>query len=107
MTITEQISETQPIRQRRSPRTKDKDCREFLKMMRRMIRAAGRRIELEDATELALLIDMHRELDDVIARTARALHDDGLSWGEIGRQLGSVRPELFMSRQAAQQRWGK
>jgi hypothetical protein len=100
MTITEQVSETQTTKQRRSPRTRDKDVRDFLKMMRRMIRAAGKRIELEDPTELAMLIEMHAELDEVIARTARALHDSDFSWGEIGRQLG-------MSRQAAQQRWGK
>lgn len=69
-------------------------------MMRRMLRAHGRRVADCDVEDLADLIALRGELDDAIAlavTTTRERH--GRSWADIARAAGT-------SRQAAQQKWG-
>jgi hypothetical protein len=77
-----------------------KDNDEYFKMMRRLLRAASKRIELEDPTVLGQLMAIQQDLDAAVDAAAQSLHAGGFSWGEIGRQLG-------VTRQAAYQRWGK
>jgi hypothetical protein len=89
-----------------SPRARTrryKDNGEYARMMRRLLRAYGERMVLEDPGELRALMELHSDVDAAIDRAARAFYTGNggdFSWGEIGRQLG-------ISRQAAQQRWGK
>lgn len=75
-----------------------KDNQEYLAFARRMLRAYGRRVMAEDPSTLAELMTLAAELDDVITRSARSLHDQGWSWGEIGEETG-------LSRGAARKRW--
>ncbi len=67
---------------------------------RRIMRAYGRRVADRDIEGLAGLAALRTELDVQIADTAKALQAQGYSWAEIGRTLG-------ISKQAAQQRFGK
>jgi hypothetical protein len=74
---------------------------EFGKMMRRMVRAYGRRVADADVEDLADMIAVRDELDQQIAEavhTSRQRH--GRSWADIARATNTTR-------QAAQQRWGK
>jgi hypothetical protein len=74
----------------------------FLDAVRRMIRAAGRRVGDADEFELAELVALREDLDAAIEaavigqRTGAASR----SWAQIGDALG-------ISRQAAQQRYGR
>jgi len=68
--------------------------------VRRIMRAYGRRVADRDIEGLAGLAGLRTELDAQIAETAKALQAQGYSWAEIGRTLG-------VSKQAAQQRYGK
>lgn len=73
---------------------------EFLAMVRRMLRAAGRRVAEADEVELADLAGLRDEVDNVIAQAVAGWRADGRSWGTIGAALG-------LTRQGAQQRYGK
>ncbi|ALX66335.1 hypothetical protein [Microbacterium sp. XT11] len=70
----------------------------YLAMLRRMIRAAGRRVAEADEFELAELLALRAELDAAIAASVKGQHDNGRSWAEIGAAAG-------MSKQAAAKRW--
>lgn len=74
---------------------------DFLAACRRMLRAAGRRTGSADPEDLAALIALRAELDDVIGEAVGAMRSrvTPYSWAEIARATGT-------SRQAAQQRWG-
>lgn len=68
-------------------------------MLRRMIRAYGKRVAEADDVDLgdmALVLD---ELQAAIASAVEGQRANGASWSEIGRAFG-------ISRQAAQQRFG-
>jgi uncharacterized protein with PIN domain len=70
-------------------------------MLRRMIRAHGKRVEFADVEDLADLIDLQRELDEVITKTIEQLRShQEFSWAAIARATG-------VTRQAAQQKWGR
>lgn len=74
---------------------------EYLGMVSRMIRAAGRRVADADETELAALVALHADLDTAIQAAVLGQRATlGRSWGWVGRGLG-------ISRQAAQQRFGR
>lgn len=75
------------------------DHGEYSGMVRRTIRAFGRRLGKADPEDLALILDMRAELDDAIATAVMGQRAAGFSWAEIARGIG-------MSRQAAFQRWG-
>jgi len=70
-------------------------------MMRRMIKAHGRRVADGDIADLADLIALGQELDRVIAETVHHMRQhQEFSWAAIAEATGT-------SRQAAQQRWGR
>lgn len=84
-------------------RKKDREALELAGFLRRMARALVRRAAGGDLDALAALVESRDALDAAIGDAARALHYDfhqPYSWGEIARELG-------ISRQAAQQRFGK
>lgn len=74
---------------------------EYLAMVGRMIRAAGRRVADADDVDLADMARLRDELDAAIAAAVtgqRSKH--GRSWADVARPFG-------ITKQAAQQRWGK
>lgn len=71
----------------------------YVEMMRRCVKALGRRIGGGDVEHIALALALRDLLDVAIAEGVATLHQSGESWGRIGRAAG-------MTRQAAQQRWG-
>ncbi|MCL2790868.1 MAG: hypothetical protein FWD79_09530 [Desulfobulbus sp.] len=72
---------------------------EWLKMLSRMIRAAGRRVADCDEHELAQLVRLRAELDDAINSAIQGQRSSGRSWAHIGLALG-------LSRQGAFRRYG-
>lgn len=78
--------------------TSDKDNGEYFAMMRRMIRAAARRVKAEDPSTLAEFDALRKIIDEYIGDAALSLHDQGWSWGEIGQEIG-------IGRHAARKRW--
>ncbi len=70
------------------------------RFVRRIMRAYGRRVADLDIEGLKGLVDLRSELDAQIKESAQQLQAQGYSWAEIGRVLG-------VSKQAAQQRFGK
>jgi hypothetical protein len=73
---------------------------EYGAFVRRIMRAYGRRVADRDIEGLVGLAQLQTELTAQIKDTAQALQAQGYSWAEIGRVLG-------VSKQAAQQRFGK
>lgn len=73
---------------------------EYLAMLRRMLRAAGKRVADADEVELAALLALRAELDQAIATAAVGQHATGRSWQTIGAAAG-------MTKQAAHERWGR
>lgn len=70
-------------------------------MVRRMVRAYGKRVGDADDVDLADMLKLRDEVEVAIAtavRMQRARYDR--SWSDIGRALG-------ISKQAAQQRYGQ
>lgn len=73
---------------------------DFLAMLRRMLRAAGRRVAEGDEVELADLAALRDDLEAVIVASVAAWRAQGRSWSSIGDALG-------ISKQGAQQRYGR
>ena len=74
---------------------------EYAAMLSRMVRAYGRRLADSDPSDLADAVRIMAELDAAIAQAVdglRATH--GFSWADIAAELG-------ITRQAAQQRYGR
>jgi hypothetical protein len=89
----------------KSPLTPDRAGRqvendEYAAFARRVLRAYARRIADGDVEALALMLGLSAEIDDAIGQAVRGLREFGYSWAEIGARLG-------VTRQAAQQRWGR
>lgn len=72
---------------------------EYLAMMRRMVRAAGRRLG-SHTDDLAGLAQLSADVDQALADAVATARADGASWAEIGSLLG-------ISRQGAQQRFSR
>ena len=73
---------------------------EYVAMLCRMVRAAGRRIADGDPEDLVLMLQVQVELDAAVAAGVRGMRENtGRSWAEIGRALG-------VTKQAAAKRWG-
>ncbi len=68
--------------------------------VRRIMRAYGRRVADLDIEGLKGLVELRTELDAEIVKSAQLLQSQSYSWAQIGRVLG-------ISKQAAQQRFGK
>lgn len=77
------------------------DNTDYMQMLHRMLRAAGRRVAYGDVEDLAQLLELSQVLDDVIASTISELRDhQGFSWAWIAEATRTTR-------QGAQQRWGR
>jgi hypothetical protein len=73
---------------------------EYAAFARRVIRAWGRRVAAGDIDAISDMAAAARELDDAMRRAVAGLRAKEYSWAEIAARLG-------VTRQAAQQRWGK
>ena len=73
---------------------------EYAAFARRVLRAYARRVADGDIEALTLMLGLSADIDDAIARAVTGLRAFGYSWAEIGSRLG-------ITRQAAQQRWGR
>jgi hypothetical protein len=73
---------------------------EYAAFARRVLRAYARRVASGDVEALTLMTDLATEIDTAIAQAVTGLRGFGYSWAEIGTRLG-------VTRQAAQQRWGR
>ena len=73
---------------------------EYAAFARRILRAYARRIADGDVEALTLMTDLADEIDTAISQAVTGLRAFGYSWAEIGSRLG-------VTRQAAQQRWGR
>jgi hypothetical protein len=73
---------------------------DWLKMLSRMIRAAGRRVAEADEHELSELVRLRTEFDEAIQLAISGQRSSGSSWARIGKALG-------LTRQGAFQRYGE
>ena len=73
---------------------------DFVAMVKRMLRAAGRRVAAGDEWELAELVSLRGDLEDAIQAGVDGLREQGHSWQYIADGLG-------ISRQAAHERYGR
>ena len=73
---------------------------EWLKMLSRMIRAAGQRVADADEPELAQLVTLRDQFDQAMKIAIQGQNSQGRSWSHIGEVLG-------VSRQGAYQRYGE
>lgn len=80
-------------------RHREVDTLAYLEAVRRMMRAAGRRVAGADEHELAALLGIRAEVDAAVDAAVSGWRDQGRSWAEVGAAAG-------MSRQAAFKRWG-
>ena len=87
-----------PLTSKRAVRVREND--EYAAFARRVLRAYARRIANGDVEALTLMLGLSAEIDDAISQAVRGLRAFGYSWAEIGSWLG-------ITRQAAQQRWGR
>ena len=73
---------------------------EYAAFARRVLRAYARRVADGDVEALILMFGLAAEIDTAITEAVKGLRGFGYSWAEIGTRLG-------ITRQAAQQRWGR
>ena len=83
---------------KRAVRVREND--EYAAFARRVLRAYARRVADGDVEALTLMTDLADEIDSAISQAVKGLRAFGYSWAEIGSRLG-------ITRQAAQQRWGR
>jgi hypothetical protein len=89
-----------PSRARRRRTRAPIEATDYAAMMRRMLKAHGRRVADADVEDLAELMELQPILEEAIAYAiteSRARH--GRSWTDIARAAGTTK-------QAAYQRWG-
>lgn len=77
----------------------ERETPEYAAMLRRMIRAYGRRVADADPEDFAVMVALRRDLDDAMQTAVRGLQERH-SWTDIAAPLG-------ITRQAALKRWGK
>jgi hypothetical protein len=87
-----------PLTPKRPGRMREND--EYAAFARRVLRAYARRVADGDVEALTLMTDLADEIDTAIGQAVKGLRGFGYSWAEIGSRLG-------VTRQAAQQRWGR
>ena len=87
-----------PLTPNRAGRAVEND--EYAAFARRVLRAYARRVATGDVEALTLMTDLADEIDSAISQAVTGLRAFGYSWAEIGSRLG-------ITRQAAQQRWGR
>lgn len=86
------------VKRRLTPK-RERELPEYCAMVRRVIRAHGRRVGQADPEDLAELLTLRLELDTAIATAVQGQRRNGFSWADIGRGLG-------VTRQAAHMTWG-
>lgn len=79
--------------------TPPSDAQEYLGFVRRIIRAAGRKVSVADPEDLAKLIAIRDELEVAIRAAVDGLRADGFTWKTIGEATGTTG-------QAANMKWG-
>lgn len=83
------------------PAGKHIETPEYVAMVRRMLRAAGRRVADGDPEDLAELLTLQEDLNRAVADAVHGMRNThGASWADIARATGTTR-------QAAAMRWGK
>ena len=87
-----------PLTPDRAGRVVEND--EYAAFARRVLRAYARRIADGDVEALTLMLGLSAEIDTAISQAVSGLRELGYSWAEIGSRLG-------ITRQTAQQRWGR
>lgn len=73
---------------------------EYAAMLERMIKAYGRRVGDGDPVDLTRMAEVVEALEAATRVAVEGLRAAGFSWREVGESLG-------MSKQAAQQRFGR
>ena len=73
---------------------------QYAAFVRRVIAAYSRRVAAGDIDAISDMISVAAELDDAITEAVAGLRAAGYSWADIAARLG-------VTRQAAQQRWGR
>lgn len=68
---------------------------EWLQMLSRMIRAAGRRVADADEHQLAQLAQLQREFDAAMQAAVDGQISSGRSWTHIGNALGTTKQAAF------------
>jgi hypothetical protein len=83
-----------------NPRRRLIENDEYAAFIRRVMRGHARRVAAGDVDALADMTGLSAELDKAITQAVTGLRNIGYSWAEIAARLG-------VTRQAAQQRWGR
>ena len=86
-----------------TPRPRGRDVvenDEYAAFVRRAVRAHGRRVSTGDIEALTDLVLLSEHIDGAIGEAVSGLRNFGYSWADIATRLG-------VTRQAAQQRWGR
>jgi hypothetical protein len=73
---------------------------DYAAFARRILRGYARRVADGDVEALTLMLGLSADIDTAIGQAVTGLRSYGYSWAEIGSRLG-------ITRQAAQQRWGR
>ena len=73
---------------------------QYAAFVRRVIVAYSRRVAAGDIDAISDMTNIAAELDDAISQAVAGLRAAGYSWADIAARLG-------VTRQAAQQRWGR
>ena len=74
---------------------------EYAKMMRRMVRGFAKRVAEGDPADFAEMVATAQAMDEALAHAVTAMRENhGFSWAQIAHELG-------MTRQGAQQRFGR
>jgi hypothetical protein len=73
---------------------------QYAAFVRRVIASYSRRVAAGDIDAITDMTSIAAEMDDAIAQAVSGLRATGYSWADIAARLG-------VTRQAAQQRWGR
>lgn len=79
---------------------REREPLEMVEFARRAIKAAGRHVEYADEFELAELVSLRDDLEEVIRKAVDGQRSFGRSWAYIGDALG-------ITRQTAHERYGQ
>jgi hypothetical protein len=64
---------------------------EYAAMVRRIVRAHGRRVAEADPEDLVDLVGLHAVVDQAVREAVRGQRERGASWAAIARGLGTSR----------------
>jgi hypothetical protein len=68
---------------------------DYAAMLRRMVRAYGRRVAQESPEDLAEMLSVVDELERALRAAVAGQREAGFSWAEIGRGLGVTKQTAF------------